>query len=111
MRIRYAKNLKTGSVETQGEGTEGNQADLDVMQTNMIGDGANGLTPSDVEVGWEDEKTVLGWIKDFNASLMTYADKRKPLYGTWEEQLDMMYHGTWEKHVSKVKKDIPKGGK
>jgi len=38
-----------------------------------------------------------------------YQRDRKPLYGTWEEQLDMMYHGTWEKHVSKVKKDIPKG--
>jgi len=85
MRLRYAKNLKTGSVETQGEGTEGNQADLDLMRTNMIGDGANGLTPSDVEVGWEEEETVLGWIKDFNESLMTYADKRKEEYPTIEE--------------------------
>ena len=80
MRIRYAKNLKTGSVETQGEGTEGNQADLDLMRTNMIGDGANGLTPSDVEVGWEEEETVLGWMKDFNESIMTYANKRKEEY-------------------------------
>ena len=38
-----------------------------------------------------------------------YQRDRKPLYGTWEEQLDMMYHGTWKDHVAKVKADIPKG--
>ena len=38
-----------------------------------------------------------------------YQRDRKPLYGTWEEQLDMMYHGTWKDHVAKVKTDIPKG--
>ena len=38
-----------------------------------------------------------------------YQRDRKPLYGTWEEQLDMMYHGTWKDHVDKIKSDIPKG--
>jgi len=57
-----------------------------------------------VEENWTDEE----WNNALQNQL-GYADKRKPLYGTWEEQLDMMYHGTWEKHVSKVKKDIPKG--
>ena len=38
-----------------------------------------------------------------------YQRDRKPLYGTWEEQLDMMYHGTWKDHIAKVKADIPKG--
>ena len=37
-----------------------------------------------------------------------YQRDRKPLYGTWEEQLDMMYHGTWKAHVDKIKSDIPK---
>ena len=37
-----------------------------------------------------------------------YQRDRKPLYGTWEEQLDMMYHGTWKDHVDKIKSDIPK---
>jgi len=37
-----------------------------------------------------------------------YQRDRKSLYGTWEEQLDMMYHGTWKDHVAKVKSDIPK---
>ena len=76
MKVRYAKNLITGCVEMQSSGTEGNQADLDLMRSNMIGDGANGLTPSDVEVGWEEAETVEGWITDFNKSLMTYSDRR-----------------------------------
>jgi hypothetical protein len=38
-----------------------------------------------------------------------YQRDRKPMYGTWEEQLDMMYHGTWKDHVDKIKSDIPKG--
>ena len=38
-----------------------------------------------------------------------YQRDRKPLYGTWEEQLDMIYHGTWKDHVDKIKSDIPKG--
>ena len=37
-----------------------------------------------------------------------YQRDRKPLYGTWEEQLDMMYHGTWKAHVDKIKSNIPK---
>jgi len=51
------------------------------------------------------------WTKEYEAYLSAnaYKEKRKPLYGTWEEQLDMMYHGTWKDHVAKVKADIPKG--
>ena len=51
------------------------------------------------------------WTKEYEAYLSANAhkEKRKPLYGTWEEQLDMMYHGTWKDHVAKVKADIPKG--
>jgi len=37
-----------------------------------------------------------------------YQRDREPLYGTWKEQLDMMYHGTWKAHVDKIKSDIPK---
>ena len=85
MKIRYAKNLVTGAVEMQSSGTEGNQADLDLMRSNMIGDGTNGLTSSNVEVGWEEESTVTKWINDFNDSLKTYADKRKAEYPSIEE--------------------------
>jgi len=53
------------------------------------------------EKAWEDEQVELKKTQ--------YQQDRKPLYGTWEEQLDMMYHGTWKDHVAKVKSDIPKG--
>jgi hypothetical protein len=33
---------------------------------------------------------------------------RMAAYGTWQEQMDMQYHGTWKAHVAKVKKDNPK---
>ena len=51
------------------------------------------------------------WTKEYEEHLAStkYQRDRKPLYGTWEEQLDMMYHGTWKNHVAKVKADIPKG--
>ena len=57
-----------------------------------------------VEENWTDDE----WNNALQNQL-GFADKRKPLYGTWEEQLDMMYHGTWKDHVTKVKADIPKG--
>ena len=37
-----------------------------------------------------------------------YQRDRKPEYGSWEEQMDMMYHGTWEAHVQAVKDKHPK---
>ena len=37
-----------------------------------------------------------------------YQRDRKPEYGSWEEQLDMMYHGTWEAHVQAVRDKHPK---
>ena len=66
-----------------------------------------GIPESDLEVveeNWTDDE----WNNALQNQL-GYADKRKPLYGTWEQQLDMMYHGTWKDHVAKVKADIPKG--
>ena len=37
-----------------------------------------------------------------------YQRDRKPEYGSWEDQMDMMYHGTWEAHVQAVKEKFPK---
>ena len=91
MKVRYAKNLITGSVETQSGGTEGNQADLDLMLSNMIGYGSNGLTPSDVEVGWEEAETVEGWITAFKDSLKTYADKREEEYPSVQDLVVALY--------------------
>ena len=38
----------------------------------------------------------------------TWQDNRIAAYGSWREQLDMMYHGTWEDHVASVKAEHPK---
>jgi hypothetical protein len=38
----------------------------------------------------------------------TWQDNRIAAYGSWGEQLDMMYHGTWEDHVAAVKAAHPK---
>ena len=38
----------------------------------------------------------------------TWEDNRIAAYGSWREQLDMMYHGTWEDHVASVKAANPK---
>jgi len=114
MKTRYAKNLITGSIETQSGGTEGNQADLDVMRSNMIGDGANGLTPANVEVGWEEEAIVSEWAKSFTDSLKTYADKRKSEYPPATDYLDAIVKGDQaqiDKYVSDclaVKDKYPK---
>ena len=39
-----------------------------------------------------------------------YQRKRKPEYGEWEDQLDMMYHSMddWKAHVKAVKDKYPK---
>jgi len=53
----------------------------------------------------DDEKTV----KDLEISTQ-YKRDRHPLYGPWEEQLDMMYHSMddWKAHVKKIKDNNPK---
>lgn len=28
-------------------------------------------------------------------------------YGTWREQMDMQYHGTWQAHIEEVKQQYP----
>jgi len=38
----------------------------------------------------------------------TWQDNRIAAYGSWREQLDQMYHGTWEDHVASVKAANPK---
>jgi len=38
----------------------------------------------------------------------TWSDTRIAAYGSWREQLDMMYHGTWKDHVASVKAANPK---
>ena len=34
--------------------------------------------------------------------------QRREAYGSWQDQLDQMFHGTWEDHVAAVKAAHPK---
>lgn len=47
-------------------------------------------------------------LEEASAPAKTYEDKRQEAYGSWREQLDMMYHGTWNDHVKAVKDANPK---
>ena len=47
-------------------------------------------------------------IDDYVAPTKTWVDKRTEAYGSWQEQLDMMYHETWKDHVKSVKDANPK---
>ncbi len=38
----------------------------------------------------------------------TWSDNRIAAYGSWQDQLDQMFHGTWEDHVAAVKAAHPK---
>jgi hypothetical protein len=117
MKLRYARNLKTGSIETQSRGTEGNQADLDVMRSNMIGDGANGLTPADVEVGWMEKDEINKLHKVFAEKVFdakSYNIKRSREYPHITDQLDMLYWDKineteiWKNSITKIKEKFPK---
>ena len=70
----------------------------------------NGRVPFTPEEEAQRDAEEKAWAdKQVELKNTQYKRDRKPLYGTWEEQLDMMYHGTWKDHVAKVKADIPKG--
>ena len=105
--MRYAKQISTGLlIDGQGGGNPDNLTHLQTLKDNAI---SFGFPENDIEVGYCTDLELEEMLKVKNDLLQTYADKRRPLYGTWEEQLDMMYHGTWKDHVAKVKSDIPKG--
>ncbi len=50
------------------------------------------------------EAEVLPYVEP----VPTWQDNRMAAYGSWREQLDHMYHGTWEDHVASVKATYPK---
>ena len=68
------------------------------------------------QITWHPDTTVISKadIQAKQAELKAdydskqYQRDRKPEYGSWEDQLDMMYHGTWESHVQAVKNKHPK---
>jgi len=60
---------------------------------------------SHIEYLWPKEFTVdvKDLSQDYDFLLAQCYERRKKKYGTIEEQMDMMYHGTWKDHIKKVK--------
>ena len=107
MTTSYVKEKATNKVLTSTNGQDqNNPIHVEAVNNFVI---SRGWSLDDYEVGFADDDVVKEWLDTQDEANKTYADKRRLLYGTWEEQLDMMYHGTWKDHVAKVKADIPKG--
>jgi hypothetical protein len=108
--MRYAKQKSTGQlIESQGGGNPDNPAHLQTLKDNAI---SSGIAENDIEVGYEDDAVVAGWIKTQDESALTYADMRKAEYPSIEELVVALYDtddkAAIEKRRSDVKAKYPK---
>jgi len=109
--MRYSKKISTGLlIETQSGGDPDNPLHLSTMKDNAIN---NGISASDVEVGYADDEVVAGWLQKEKDDAMTYADKRKAEYdqlNQFEMQFDDKRDGTttWADAINAIKKKFPK---
>jgi hypothetical protein len=108
--MRYTKQISTGKlIETQGGGNPDNPVYLATLKDNAI---ASGIAEADIEVGYEDDAVVAGWLKKEEDDALTYSDKRKAEYPTIEELVVALYDtddkAAIEKRRSDVKAKYPK---
>jgi hypothetical protein len=54
------------------------------------------------------ENSEFRALEEASTPAKSWEALRQEDYGSWREQLDMMYHGTWEDHVASVKAAHPK---
>ena len=47
-------------------------------------------------------------LEEASTPAKTWDVQRREAYGSWQDQLDMMYHATWTDHVASVKAEYPK---
>ena len=111
--MRYSKQKSTGQlIESQSGGNPDNPAHLQTLVDNAI---SSGIAEADIEVGYEDDDVVAGWIKAQDESAMTYADKRRAEYPDYREYLDGIVKGDeaqQQKYINDclaVKAKYPKG--
>jgi len=109
--MRYSKQISTGLlIESQSGGDIADPSHLDAMRSNAI---SQGIPQADIEVGYEDDEVVRGWIEQQDELAKTYVDHRASSYASIPDQLDYIYHNGVEKWktdmILPVKEKYPKG--
>ena len=109
--MRYSKQISTGLlIESQSGGDIADPSHLDAMRSNAI---SQGIPQADIEVGYEDDEVVRGWIEQQDELAKTYVDHRVGSYPSIPDQLDYIYHNGVEKWktdmILPVKEKYPKG--
>ncbi|NJB66683.1 hypothetical protein GGQ74_000323 [Desulfobaculum xiamenense] len=126
LRALYRVTLVEGEVETGDAGGAGETAGADGVGATGETAGAEGVRGAGPDaVASIDEAAFRAWLAErmqgetfAPPELATteveafkrahYAMFREGAYGTWEQQLDMQYHGTWQAHMEAVKAAWPK---
>ena len=109
MQYRYAKLKSTGRIVATQSGGDPDTDDLDVFAHGV------GYPVDQLEVGYEDDAVVQGWLQEQEEARKTYADKRKAEYPPMEDYLDGIVKGDQaqvDKYISDcllVKEKYPKG--
>ena len=89
--MRYSRQLSTGLlIETQSGGDPNNPVHLQTLKDNAI---SSGHDKDDVEVGYEDDAIVEGWLAEQIESDKTYSEKRKESYPPATDYLDGVVKG------------------
>ena len=109
--MRYSKQISTGLlIESQSGGDIEDPSHLDAMRSNAI---SQGIPQADIEVGYEDDEVVRGWIEQQDELAKTYVDHRASSYAPIPDQLDYIFHNGIEKWktdmILPVKEKYPKG--
>ena len=109
--MRYAKQKSTGKLlERQSGGNPDNPVHLETLVENAKN---IGIAENDIEVGYEDDAVVQGWLSEQTEAEKTYADKRKAEYDQLN-QFEMQFDDdrdsttTWVDTINEIKGRHPK---
>jgi hypothetical protein len=90
MKTRYSKLKSTDRLlESQNGGDESNPQHLQDLIDNAV---SSGHSKEDIEVGYEDDAVVQGWLAEQAEADKTYSDRRATAYASIPDQLDYIYH-------------------
>ena len=100
------KHLITGKNLGEPETLYYSQVIDGVVQNEQFGPGPGDRLYAEME---KDIEAGTAEIEEIDITpVQSWTDKRIEAYGSWQEQLDMLYHGTWRSHVEAVKTANPK---